>query len=112
MHRDLYAITVFLASTATPERGGLPYLDAVTHALVSSAGPSVSSDGRYVGYSSGATKTYGKNRPHYQYYVTDRRTRRTNLLSVSSRGRMGNGDSGGGSLSADGRYAAFASTAS
>src|SRR5438128_6384626 len=28
-HRDLTAITVFLASTATPERGGLAYLDAV-----------------------------------------------------------------------------------
>ena len=28
-HRDLKAITVFLASTATPERGGLAYLDAV-----------------------------------------------------------------------------------
>src|SRR5438445_13326563 len=26
---DLTAITVFLASTATPERGGLPYLDAM-----------------------------------------------------------------------------------
>jgi len=29
IHRDLKAITLFLASTATPERGGLPYLDAV-----------------------------------------------------------------------------------
>src|SRR6266849_8202993 len=29
MHRDLKAIPVFLASTATPRRGGLPYLDAV-----------------------------------------------------------------------------------
>src|SRR5881409_2995189 len=28
-HPDLTAITVFVASTATPERGGLPYLDAV-----------------------------------------------------------------------------------
>ena len=28
-HPDLKAITVFLASTATPERGGLPSLDAV-----------------------------------------------------------------------------------
>src|SRR2546427_1173882 len=27
--RDLYAIAVFLASTTTPERGGLAYLDAV-----------------------------------------------------------------------------------
>src|SRR5439155_14162808 len=27
--RDLKAITVFLASAASPERGGLPYLDAV-----------------------------------------------------------------------------------
>jgi len=28
-HSDVKAIAVFLASTATPERGGLPYLDAV-----------------------------------------------------------------------------------
>src|SRR3989449_5270100 len=28
-HPDLKAVSVFLASTATPERGGLPYLDAV-----------------------------------------------------------------------------------
>src|SRR5438874_9250304 len=28
-HSDLTAITVFLAATATPERGGLPYLDAM-----------------------------------------------------------------------------------
>src|SRR5258708_15925127 len=28
-HPDVKAITVFLASTATPERSGLPYLDAV-----------------------------------------------------------------------------------
>src|SRR5881396_1307075 len=28
-HPDVTAITVFLASTASPERGGLPYLDAV-----------------------------------------------------------------------------------
>src|SRR5438876_10742826 len=28
-HPDWTAITVFLASTATPARGGLPYLDAV-----------------------------------------------------------------------------------
>jgi len=28
-HPDLTAITVFLASTASPERGGLAYLDAV-----------------------------------------------------------------------------------
>ena len=27
--RDLKAVTVFVASTATPARGGLPYLDAV-----------------------------------------------------------------------------------
>src|SRR5947207_5201333 len=29
MHPDLKAIAVFIASTATPERGGLTYLDAV-----------------------------------------------------------------------------------
>ena len=28
-HPDLKAVTVFLAATATPARGGLPYLDAV-----------------------------------------------------------------------------------
>src|SRR5216117_2464384 len=28
-HPDVKALTVFVASTATPERGGLPYLDAM-----------------------------------------------------------------------------------
>ena len=28
-HPDVKALPVFVASTATPERGGLPYLDAV-----------------------------------------------------------------------------------
>ncbi len=109
-HRLYVLLALLCAATSTGAEFGATR--RVTHALVSSAGPSVSSDGRYVGYSSSATKVYGRWRRHFQYFVTDRRTRRTNLLSVSSRGRIGNGDSGGGSLSADGRYAAFASTAS
>jgi hypothetical protein len=31
-HRDLKAVTVFLASTSTPQRGGLAYLDATLRA--------------------------------------------------------------------------------
>src|SRR5438128_7306933 len=41
---DLKAITVFLASTATPERGGLPYLDAVLPAEHRLAGARVVRD--------------------------------------------------------------------
>src|SRR5436190_16716360 len=43
-HPDVKAITVFLASTATPERGGLPYLDAVLPAEDRLAGTRVVRD--------------------------------------------------------------------
>src|SRR5437773_4268891 len=43
-HPDLTAITVFLASTATPEGGGLPYLDAVLPAEHRLAGTRVVRD--------------------------------------------------------------------
>src|SRR5216110_665253 len=43
-HPDLKAITVFLASTATPQRGGLPYLDAVLPAKHRLAGARVVRD--------------------------------------------------------------------
>ena len=39
---DLTTITVFLASTATLERGGLPYLDAVLSARTGSPPPVLS----------------------------------------------------------------------
>src|SRR3989454_6680705 len=43
-HPDVKAITVFLASTTTPERGGLPYLDAVLPAEDRLAAPRVVRD--------------------------------------------------------------------
>jgi Tol biopolymer transport system component len=72
--------------------------------------PSVSLDERYVGFASSMRRT--PYRRHFQYFLTDRTTRRTSIVSMSTHGRVGNGDSGGGTLSADGRYAAFLSTAS
>src|SRR5437870_9807498 len=83
MRRDRLYVLLALLCAATSSGAEFGATRRVTYALVSSQGPSVSSDGRYVAYSSSATNIYGRWRRHFQYYVTDRRTRRTNLLSVS-----------------------------
>ncbi len=74
--------------------------------------PSISGDGRYVAFLSGAdnlvTTTYF---PAYQLYLRDRTGAKTILVSKSSGGLMGRGHSGFSALSDDGRYLAFESSA-
>jgi large repetitive protein len=75
--------------------------------------PTISADGRFVAWMSSATNlaaedTNGKK----DIFVYDRQTATTELVSVSSAGGLGNNDSESPTLSADGRYVAFDSTAS
>ncbi len=84
--------------------------------------PSISADGRFVAFSSDASDfvpndTNGKE----DVFVHDRETAQTTRVSVSSTGEEGNGYSGtrfvgggqmGATISGDGRFVAFASTAS
>lgn len=90
-----------------------------------SQSPSVSADGRYVAFVSAAGNLVpddtngGLDSPisGYDIFVRDRLTGTTERVSVSSNGREADGDSGflgnmgGPSISADGRYVAFASEA-
>ena len=78
----------------------------------SSERPTLSADGRYVAFSSSATNLVpGDTNGQSDVFVHDRQTRLTERVSVDSAGTEGNGDSRGASLSADGRFVAFASDA-
>lgn len=74
--------------------------------------PSISADGRYVAFHSWASNlvsedTNGKG----DEFVRDRQTGVTKRVSVASDGSQGNGESDGPSISADGRFVAFDSSA-
>jgi Tol biopolymer transport system component len=75
-----------------------------------SSSPSISGDGRYVAFSSGATNLVAgdpNNRP--DVFVHDRQTGTTTRVSVDSGGVQGNGASDSPSISGNGRYVAFRS---
>jgi Tol biopolymer transport system component len=78
----------------------------------SSDRPSISGDGRYVAFESWASDivagdTFGRK----DVFVYDRQTDTAERMSVSTGGAEGNGGSSAPSISADGRYVAFTSTA-
>jgi hypothetical protein len=75
--------------------------------------PSISADGRYVVFSSSASNLVpGDTNAAGDVFVRDRKKGTTTRVSVSTGGGQANGDSGGASMSADGRYVAFSSSAS
>ena len=75
-------------------------------------GAPLSADGRFVAFTSAATNLVpGDTNGQSDVFVHDRQTRLTERVSVDSAGTEGNGDSRGASLSADGRFVAFASDA-
>jgi Tol biopolymer transport system component len=75
--------------------------------------PSVSADGRYVAFSSGASNLVsGDSNGHEDIFVRHQSTGQTERVSLASDGTEGNGDSDAPSISADGRYVAFSSGAS
>ncbi|MEV1000432.1 S8 family serine peptidase [Nonomuraea sp. NPDC050202] len=77
-----------------------------------SLSPTVSRDGRFVGFNSGATNLVpGDSNGLSDAFAHDRQTGTTELLSVSSDGTPGDGMSGPPRFSADGRFAVFDSDA-
>jgi Tol biopolymer transport system component len=74
--------------------------------------PSISADGRYVAFESLASNlVVGDTNLQGDVFVRDRLTGTTERVSVSSSGLQGNGKSQYPSISADGRYVAFTSSA-
>ncbi|MFH8561764.1 RICIN domain-containing protein [Streptomyces sp. NPDC017988] len=75
--------------------------------------PSVSADGRYVAFTSGASNLVsGDTNAADDVFVHDRQTRTTQRVSVAGGGAQGNAESTTPSISADGRYVAYTSDAS
>jgi murein DD-endopeptidase MepM/ murein hydrolase activator NlpD len=73
---------------------------------------SSSADGRYVAFSSSASNlVHGDTNGYPDIFVHDRQTGETARVSVASDGTQGNGWPGQPSISADGRYVAFSSSA-
>ncbi|MCI4143941.1 hypothetical protein [Streptomyces sp. MMS20-AI2-20] len=74
--------------------------------------PIISADGRYVVYAADSTNLVpGVRDGRSHIYRTDLRTGRTVLVSAAADGTPGNGDSMRPTVSADGRYVAFATSA-
>ncbi len=80
-----------------------------------SEAPSISADGRYVAFESGANNLVtGENEAVINVFVRDTQTNTTTLISRQSAGdggAGGDGDSQDASISANGRYVAFQSAA-
>ena len=74
--------------------------------------PSISADGRYVVfYTSADNMVPGDSNGQWDVILRDRQTSTTELISVGLNGQPGNGLSSAPSISADGRYVAFYSSA-
>jgi Tol biopolymer transport system component len=72
----------------------------------------MSADGRFVVFGSRSTNLVpGDANGHYDIFLRDRLTGTTERVSVASTGTEGNGDSLESSVSEDGRYVAFSSSA-
>jgi Tol biopolymer transport system component len=71
-------------------------------------GDAISADGRFVAFQSDAPNLVaGDTNAALDVFVHDRQSGRTTRVSVDSGGVQGDGDSWGGSISADGRFVAF-----
>lgn len=76
-------------------------------------GPAISADGRYVAYGSMATNLVtGDTNNTADIFLYDRVARTTTRVSIGSGGEQANGPSWEDSISGDGRYVAFTSSAS
>src|SRR5688500_13943676 len=71
----------------------------------------ISADGRFVAFGSSATNLIAGGNLPFGIFVHDRQTGSTEIVSVSSRGRQGEGSSSAPDISDDGRFVAFDSDA-
>ncbi len=116
---DLCNVTVFLrdrsahriSNILTPATGPLPVSSPSVTDQTSISG-TISADGRYVSFWSGRPDIVpGDTNDTWDVFVLDRQTKRVRRVSTSSSGAQGDGASFNPSISADGRYIAFTSSA-
>jgi Tol biopolymer transport system component len=103
---------IFVHDRRTGETERVSLNSAGGQANRSSFAPSISADGRFVAFGSNATTLVpGDTNESADVFVHDRATSMTTRVSASSAGDQGDGPSGDPSISADGRFVAFASLA-
>lgn len=103
---------VFVTDLRTRETSRVSVASDGTQANSFSLTPTLSADGRYVGYNSGATNLVaGDTNAQTDSFVYDRQTGTTTRVSVAADGEQSDGISFAPSFNADGRYAVFNSDA-
>jgi Tol biopolymer transport system component len=95
--RDLWRHRTVLASTGV---GGIADLGALS--------PELSADGRHVAFTSSASNLVAGDTSDQDVFVRDLAAARTELVSIGSAGEQTESPASQASLSADGRYVAFA----
>ena len=104
---------IFLHDRQTGQTSRVSVASDGTQADGWSSDPKISADGRYVAFSSGANNLVpGDTNEKSDIFLHDRQTGETIRVSVASDGTQGNNYSGSSSISANGRYVAFSSSAS
>ncbi|HEX6206730.1 MAG TPA: hypothetical protein VF058_00050 [Actinomycetota bacterium] len=118
--RDVVATavaTILVLGLAGPASAAKPKTRLISRATSGTPGdndsynPVLSASGRYIAFESYASNLPGGNGSNEQVYVHDRVTKKTRLVSKFA-GQPGTGDSYDPSISGDGRYVSFTSTAS
>ncbi|MBR1231965.1 Calx-beta domain-containing protein [Bradyrhizobium sp. AUGA SZCCT0182] len=108
---ETFDVFVFDGQTETTERVSVS--SAGEQGNDASIAPSISADGRYVPYFSPASNLVdGDTNETYDDFVFDRQTDTTERVSVSAAGEQGNSDSSNASISADGTFVTYSSSAS
>ena len=104
---------VFVRDLQTGETSRVSVSSSGAEANGDSFAPALSSDGRYVAFSSAATNLVdGDTNDANDIFIRDRQANTTTRVSVGLDGSQANGGSDQPSLSGDGRLVAFTSTAS
>jgi Tol biopolymer transport system component len=104
---------VFVHDRQTGEKVRISVASDGGQGNLSAGQPSISADGRYVAFQSRASNLVpGDTNSKNDVFLHDRQTGETVRVSVASDGTEGNRDSDEPSISDDGRYVAFVSSAS
>ena len=105
-------VDAFVHDRQTGETRRVSVSSSGEQAIAYSEYPSISADGRWVAFGSGANYLVDEDDNGFvDVYVHDLQTGQTLRVSVSSSGEQGNGTSQYPSISADGRFVAFESWA-
>jgi Ca2+-binding RTX toxin-like protein len=104
---------VFVRDTLTNTTTRVSVNSAGNQGSSDSDSASISADGRFVAFTSGASNIVpGDTNNSYDLFVRDTLTNTTTLVPLDSAGNQGNSSSSSPSISADGRFVAFDSKSS